>query len=81
MKFSGITRKLDSSGRVILPIGLRRRCGLESADYLEFAVEGDTIVLSKYRPACIFCGTTDNVTKYVGKYLCKDCLLSFHRGN
>ncbi|MCG8482598.1 MAG: AbrB/MazE/SpoVT family DNA-binding domain-containing protein, partial [Clostridia bacterium] len=56
MKATGIVRKVDELGRVVLPIELRRNLNIEIKDPLEIYVDGEMIILKKYAPACIFCG-------------------------
>ena len=56
MKSTGIVRKVDELGRIVLPIELRRTMGIEVKDALEIYVDGDHIVLKKYEPSCVFCG-------------------------
>ena len=55
MKSTGIVRKVDELGRIVLPIELRRTLDIAERDALEIYVEGSTVVLKKYRPTCIFC--------------------------
>ena len=55
MKSTGIVRKVDELGRIVLPIELRRTLEIADRDPLEIYVEGSSIVLKKYRPTCIFC--------------------------
>ena len=57
MKSTGIVRKVDELGRIVLPIELRRTMGIDVKDALEIYVEGDTIMLRKYEPSCVFCST------------------------
>ena len=73
MKSTGITRKIDELGRIVLPIELRRKMGIAEKDSLEIYVEGDTIILQKYEPACIFCGNAKNVITYNDKNVCTNC--------
>ena len=73
MKSTGITRKIDELGRIVLPIELRRKMGIAEKDSLEIYVEGDTIILQKYEPACIFCGNAKNVITYKDKNVCTNC--------
>lgn len=73
MKSTGIVRKLDELGRVVLPIELRRTLDISPRDPLEIFIEGDTIILKKYETACIFCGQTENIIDFKGKNLCSDC--------
>lgn len=74
MKSTGIVRKLDELGRVVLPIELRRTMDLNIHDTVEIFVEDDKIILKKYHPACIFCGDARNVSTYKGKLICANCL-------
>lgn len=74
MKSTGIVRKVDELGRIVLPIELRRTLDIEVKDALEIYVDGSQIVLKKYEPACIFCGNAKDVTHYKGKNVCKNCM-------
>ena len=73
MKTTGIVRKVDELGRIVLPIELRRTLGIEEKDALEIYVDENTIMLKKYEPACIFCGSADNVINFKGKNVCEHC--------
>ena len=61
MTSTGIVRRIDSMGRFVLPIELRRTLGIEDNDSLEVFVEDNTIVLRKYLPACVFCGNARDI--------------------
>jgi transcriptional pleiotropic regulator of transition state genes len=74
MKSTGIVRKVDELGRIVLPIELRRTLDIEVKDSLEIYVDGSQIVLKKYEPACIFCGNAADVTNFKGKNVCRECL-------
>ena len=74
MKSTGIVRRIDELGRVVLPIELRRTLNLEVRDPVEIFIEGDAIVLRKYNAACLFCGATRDLLAYRGKSLCRNCL-------
>ena len=74
MKSTGIVRKVDELGRIVLPIELRRTLGIAERDPLEIFVDGDTIVLHKYQPTCLFCDETSGVIAYKGKNICPDCI-------
>jgi len=73
MKSTGIVRKVDELGRVVIPIELRRNLGIDIKDALEIYVDGDCIVLKKYEPSCVFCGSSDNISYFHGKLVCKEC--------
>ena len=74
MKSTGIVRKVDELGRIVLPIELRRTLGIEIKDPIEIYVDGDYIVLKKYEPACIFCGNAKDVTRIHDKNVCANCI-------
>jgi len=74
MKATGIARQVDSLGRVVFPMELRRTMDINSGDAMEIFTDGKTIVLKKYEPACIFCGEAGDVVEHKGKYVCNGCL-------
>ncbi len=74
MKSTGIVRKVDELGRIVLPIELRRTLDIEEKEALEIYVDGASIVLKKYRPSCIFCDSVKNVVVFKGKNICPKCL-------
>lgn len=73
MKSTGIVRKVDELGRIVLPIELRRTMGIEVKDALEIYVDGDHIVLKKYEPSCVFCGNAKDIIHFKSKNVCSDC--------
>lgn len=74
MKSTGIVRKVDELGRVVIPIELRRTLGIGEKDSLEIFVDGDQIILKKYEPACIFTGDSDELINFKGKMISKSCI-------
>lgn len=74
MKSTGIVRRVDELGRIVLPIELRRTLDITERDSLEIYVDGASIVLKKYQPACIFCDSAKEVILYKGKSICANCL-------
>ena len=74
MKSTGIVRRVDELGRIVLPIELRRTLDIGEKDALEIFVEGSTVVLKKYRPTCIFCDSARDVFVFRGKNICPKCL-------
>lgn len=74
MKSTGIVRKVDELGRIVLPIELRRTLGIEEKDRIEIFVEDESIILRKYQPACIFCDNAKDIINYKGKNICPDCI-------
>ena len=74
MKSTGIVRKVDELGRIVLPIELRRTLGIEEKDRIEIFVDGESIILRQYQPACIFCDNAKDIINYKGKNICPDCI-------
>lgn len=79
MKSTGIVRKVDELGRVVIPIELRRTLGIDEKDALEIYVDDDRIILKKYEPACVFCGHAENVQLFKGKLVCKECVETMNK--
>lgn len=73
MKAIGIVRKIDELGRIVLPIETRNLLGIKTKDALEIYMDKDSIVLRKYEPACMFCGSADETISFSGKLICKEC--------
>ncbi|NMA54827.1 MAG: AbrB/MazE/SpoVT family DNA-binding domain-containing protein [Firmicutes bacterium] len=78
MKSTGIVRKVDELGRVVIPIELRRTLDIAERDALEIYVDADKIVLKKYQPDCVFCGSADHIVTFQGKNVCQNCLMALH---
>jgi len=74
MKATGIVRKVDELGRIVLPIELRRTLGIEVRDPIEIYVDEEKILLKKYAPACIICGESDDLLEYKCKKICRKCI-------
>lgn len=74
MKSTGIVRKVDELGRIVLPIELRRTLGIQEKDRIEIFVDGESIILRKYQPACIFCDNAKDIINYKGKNICPECV-------
>ena len=73
MKSTGIVRKVDELGRIVLPIVLRRTLDIEEKDSLEIYMDGPSIVLRKFQPACIFCDNEKDIVEFRGKNICPRC--------
>ncbi|MGM0409671.1 MAG: AbrB/MazE/SpoVT family DNA-binding domain-containing protein [Bacillota bacterium] len=74
MKSTGIVRKIDDLGRMVIPIELRQTMNINKKDPMEIYVDEDKIILKKYEPACIFCGNADDTVDFKGRTICEDCL-------
>ena len=73
MKSTGIVRKVDELGRVVIPIELRNKFDIQVKDPIEIFVDGSSIVLKKYEPNCVFCGNTKTLITYKDKLVCSKC--------
>lgn len=73
MKTTGVLRKIDGLGRVVIPMEIRNKLEISQNDPLEIHVEGNSIVLRKYEPDCTFCGSSKNVIEFKGKNVCEKC--------
>ena len=73
MKSTGIIRRVDELGRVVIPIEIRNQFNIVEKDPIEIYVDGSSIVLKKFEQNCIFCGNTQDLLSYNGKLICKKC--------
>ena len=74
MKSTGIIRKVDELGRIVLPIELRRTLDIAERDELEIYMENDRIVLQKFERSCVFCASSRSLVSYRGKNICQECI-------
>ncbi|MBO5203838.1 MAG: AbrB/MazE/SpoVT family DNA-binding domain-containing protein [Clostridia bacterium] len=74
MKSTGVVRKVDELGRIVLPIEIRKVLDIKQKDAIEIFTDADKIILQKYQPACVFCNNTDDVVYFNGKRICSDCI-------
>ena len=85
MTSTGIVRKVDELGRVVIPIELRRTLDIAERDQVEIFTEDDSIVLRKYAPEknCVFCGNkvSDDGFRQKGKPVCRSCVAAIKRKN
>ena len=74
MKSTGVVRKVDELGRIVLPKELRTILGINVKDSIEIFTDGDKIVLQKYQPCCTFCNNANDVIYFNGKRICAECI-------
>lgn len=74
MKPTGIVRKIDDLGRIVLPISIRQTMDISSGDPIEIFVDNGKVMLQKYQPACVFCNNAEDIVYFNGKRICEDCL-------
>ena len=73
MKSTGIIRRVDELGRVVIPIEIRNKFQIAEKDPIEIYVEGSSIILKKFEPNCIFCGSTKDLVEYKDRLVCSKC--------
>ena len=74
MKSTGIVRKVDELGRIVLPAELRRTLDIGERDELEIYLDDDKVVLKKYEASCVFCASNCKLVNYHGRNVCMDCI-------
>ena len=74
MKKTGITRKVDELGRIVIPMELRNRLKIDEKDAMEVYVENNSIVLKKVENKCVFCGGKKDITFYKDIAVCQNCI-------
>ena len=90
MKSTGIVRKIDELGRIVIPVEVRRTMNIQTAkekgsndkkdtDALEIFVDGEEIVLRKYNLGCHCCGSLVNLKEILGLKICPKCLKEFDK--
>ena len=81
MRAIGCVRQIDKLGRLVLPSDIRKSLNIvNGVDSVEFFVDDDTVIIKKYRPACIFCGSADNIIRYKNSNVCESCLDELRNG-
>ncbi|GAB6170596.1 AbrB/MazE/SpoVT family DNA-binding domain-containing protein [Paradesulfitobacterium aromaticivorans] len=74
MKATGIIRRIDDLGRIVIAKELRRTLGIEEGDPLEAFTQDDQIILKKYQPGCVLCGNVEHLVEIRGKQVCRECI-------
>ena len=74
MKSTGVVRKIDELGRIVLPIEIRKTLDIQQKDALELFIDEDKIILQKYQPSCIFCNQVEDIIYFNGKRVCAACI-------
>lgn len=79
MKATGIVRKVDELGRIVIPKELRSVMGMTEGAPLEIFVHGNSIILKKYQTDCVFCGNDENLKRFMDKLICPQCLKTLRK--
>ena len=73
MQSTGIVRKVDELGRVVIPKEMRKSLNIENGDEVEILLQGDFVAVKKFEPFCVFCSDKEDLGRFEGKYVCKKC--------
>ncbi len=76
---TGIVRRVDDLGRIVIPMELRRTLGINVKDPMSISVSGEKIILKKHRDVCAICGSTDDVVQVKSRPVCSDCVATIKR--
>jgi AbrB family transcriptional regulator, transcriptional pleiotropic regulator of transition state genes len=71
---TGIVRRVDELGRIVIPMELRRTLGINVKDPISISVEGERIILERHKDACVLCGGQDNIHQVKGRAVCAECV-------
>ena len=81
MKDTGIIRKIDELGRIVIPMEIRENLCIKEKDEVEIFVQGENIVLRKYSLTCTFCESREETIEYKGKKICRNCIEKLKKCN
>jgi transcriptional pleiotropic regulator of transition state genes len=74
MKATGVVRRLDSLGRIVIPVELRRVRSIKTNDPIEISTDSDSIIIEKYVERCYICGNKNDLVIFKEKHICQDCI-------
>lgn len=74
MKNTGMNRKLDVLGRIVIPAEIRKSLDLKEGGVLDISLEEDRIILTPRQDSCVFCGGRSELKGYGGRMICSSCL-------
>lgn len=74
MANSSMIRRVDSLGRIVIPMQLRRKLNIEEKDTLEIMYDKSLVFIKKSKPTCIFCGNGNEIVPFKGRHVCLDCV-------
>lgn len=81
MRAVGCVRQVDKLGRLVLPADIRKALNItDGEDSVEFFIDSDSVIIKKYRPACIFCSSAENILAYKGQSVCESCMNDLRSG-
>jgi transcriptional pleiotropic regulator of transition state genes len=81
METKSAFRKIDELGRIVIPIDIRRKLGVNNGESLEIALQNDTVILKKHHETCIFCFGSEDLVSFEGKLVCNKCIEKLTKEN
>jgi transcriptional pleiotropic regulator of transition state genes len=79
MSDTGIVRRVDDLGRIVLPMELRRTLGINVRDPMSISVDGERIVVSKHHDSCVVCGALEEIMRVKDRAICRGCVTAVQR--
>ena len=79
MKTTGILKRIDELGRIVVPKKIAKGLDIKAGDELEVFVDGDKIILKKFQSGCVFCDSVEHLKDHKGKLVCEDCIAEMNR--
>ncbi|MCA1839210.1 MAG: AbrB/MazE/SpoVT family DNA-binding domain-containing protein [Actinomycetota bacterium] len=74
MRDTGLSRKIDDLGRIVLPSEIRKSFGIREGDLLDISVENERVILSLQHSSCVFCNSTTDLKEFQTKMICATCI-------
>lgn len=81
MKNTGMNRRVDDLGRIVLPAELRRTFGLQEGDMLDISVEEERIILIPRKDFCVFCRSKNDLKEFRDQNVCATCITDLTGGS
>lgn len=74
MRNTGVRKTIDDLGRIVLPKEIRKSLDFEIRSTVELYVDGDSLIITKSKTSCVFCGSNEELVEYKGKSVCSNCI-------
>lgn len=74
MKFTGISRKIDELGRIVIPMEIRNNMNIKEKDDFQIYIENDKIILQKPNNYCIYCHSKEKLKTFSNMLICNNCI-------
>lgn len=74
MRKTGMSRRVDDLGRIVIPAEMRRTFGIKEGNTLDISVDENSIIFTKREEACVFCGSSQDLKEFKGRMVCLTCI-------